>query len=139
MSSHRVKPDFKDYISPQNLSPMTQKVNSFLFYSFFFLLFFLSKYGSTIVQNSKWKIVSCRCSCYYNCRVRFFIFLHEKSLITTTFSLPARGKTHVSRSLCRYLKWLGVSTKVFSVGNYRRKLMGPIPNEMFDPSKQSLR
>lgn len=51
------------------------------------------------------------------------------------YSLPATGKTHVSRSLCRYLKWLGVSTKVFSVGNYRRKLLGQIPNEMFDPSK----
>lgn len=49
-------------------------------------------------------------------------------------SLPARGKTHISRSLFRYLRWLGVSTKVFSIGNYRRKLLGPIPNEMFDPS-----
>lgn len=56
-------------------------------------------------------------------------------LIAKKNSLPARGKTHVSRSLCRYMRWLGVSTKVFSVGNYRRKHMGQIPNEMFDPSK----
>ena len=52
-------------------------------------------------------------------------------------SLPARGKTHVSRSLCRYLRWLGVSTKVFSVGNYRRERMGTIPNDWFDPRKLS--
>ncbi|CAO3640364.1 unnamed protein product [Mucor hiemalis] len=59
---------------------------------------------------------------------------HAGAVAIITVGLPARGKTHVSRSLCRYMKWLGVSTKVFSVGNYRRKLMGPIPNEMFDPS-----
>lgn len=53
-------------------------------------------------------------------------------------SLPARGKTHVSRSLCRYLRWLGVPTRVFSVGNYRRERMGSIPNDWFDPSKYEL-
>ncbi|KAK4515899.1 uncharacterized protein ATC70_010857 [Mucor velutinosus] len=59
---------------------------------------------------------------------------HAGAVAIITVGLPARGKTHVSRSLCRYMRWLGVSTKVFSVGNYRRKLMGPIPNEMFDPN-----
>ncbi|KAI9342994.1 6-phosphofructo-2-kinase-domain-containing protein [Pilaira anomala] len=58
---------------------------------------------------------------------------HAGAVAIITVGLPATGKTHVSRSLCRYLKWLGVSTKVFSVGNYRRKLLGQIPNEMFDP------
>ncbi|KAI7893595.1 6-phosphofructo-2-kinase-domain-containing protein [Mucor mucedo] len=59
---------------------------------------------------------------------------HAGAVAIITVGLPARGKTHVSRSLCRYMRWLGVSTKVFSVGNYRRKLMGQIPNEMFDPN-----
>lgn len=37
--------------------------------------------------------------------------------------------------MCRYLRWLGVPTRVFSVGNYRRERMGSIPNDWFDPSK----
>ncbi|CAO3626010.1 unnamed protein product [Cunninghamella blakesleeana] len=32
------------------------------------------------------------------------------------------------------MRWLGVSTKVFSVGNYRREKMGSIPKEYFNPS-----
>ncbi|CCJ31133.1 unnamed protein product [Pneumocystis jirovecii] len=35
--------------------------------------------------------------------------------------LPARGKTHLSVSLCRYLLWLGVKTHVFHLGDYRRQ------------------
>ncbi|KAI9312259.1 6-phosphofructo-2-kinase-domain-containing protein [Dichotomocladium elegans] len=58
---------------------------------------------------------------------------HAGSVAIITVGLPARGKTHVSRSLCRYLRWLGVSTRVFSVGNYRRERMGSIPNNWFDP------
>ncbi|XP_046334691.1 6-phosphofructo-2-kinase/fructose-2,6-bisphosphatase 3-like isoform X3 [Haliotis rufescens] len=34
--------------------------------------------------------------------------------------LPARGKTYISKKLTRYLNWIGVSTKVFNVGEYRR-------------------
>lgn len=68
--------------------------------------------------------------------------------------LPARGKTYISqkgntwtcvnlttvesnqipRSVCRYLTWLGIKTKVFNVGNYRRKLHGAsLPHTFFDP------
>ncbi|XP_016891376.1 6-phosphofructo-2-kinase/fructose-2,6-bisphosphatase-like isoform X1 [Cynoglossus semilaevis] len=34
--------------------------------------------------------------------------------------LPARGKTYISKKLTRYLNWIGVTTKVFNVGQYRR-------------------
>ncbi|XP_056588162.1 6-phosphofructo-2-kinase/fructose-2,6-bisphosphatase isoform X2 [Triplophysa dalaica] len=34
--------------------------------------------------------------------------------------LPARGKTYMSKKLTRYLNWIGVPTKVFNVGQYRR-------------------
>ncbi|XP_076596898.1 6-phosphofructo-2-kinase/fructose-2,6-bisphosphatase-like isoform X1 [Chaetodon auriga] len=34
--------------------------------------------------------------------------------------LPARGKTYISKKLTRYLNWIGVPTKVFNVGQYRR-------------------
>ncbi|KAI8081660.1 6-phosphofructo-2-kinase-domain-containing protein [Halteromyces radiatus] len=61
---------------------------------------------------------------------------HAGAVAIITVGVPARGKTHISRSLCRYMRWLGVSAKVFSVGNYRRDRMGSIPNEYFDPSNQ---
>lgn len=41
-----------------------------------------------------------------------------------TGSISARGKTHISRALERYLRWLGVKTKVYSLGDYRRKVLG---------------
>ncbi|KAI3635498.1 hypothetical protein MIR68_006136 [Amoeboaphelidium protococcarum] len=47
--------------------------------------------------------------------------------------LPARGKTSIGRKLSRYLYWLGVSTKVFNVGQYRRKVAGAQqPHHFFD-------
>ncbi|KAI9488129.1 6-phosphofructo-2-kinase-domain-containing protein [Zychaea mexicana] len=58
---------------------------------------------------------------------------HAGAIAIVLVGLPARGKTHVSRSLCRYLRWLGVSTKVFSVGNYRRERLKSIPEDYFDP------
>jgi len=35
--------------------------------------------------------------------------------------LPASGKTYISKKLSRYLNWIGITTKVFNVGEYRRK------------------
>lgn len=36
--------------------------------------------------------------------------------------------------MCRYLTWLGIKTKVFNVGNYRRQLHGAnLPHTFFDP------
>ena len=35
------------------------------------------------------------------------------------------------------MRWLGVSTKVFSVGNYRRDRFGSMPNSWFDPNNKS--
>ncbi|KAL1242987.1 6-bisphosphatase,6-phosphofructo-2-kinase/fructose-2 [Trichinella spiralis] len=34
--------------------------------------------------------------------------------------LPARGKTYIAKKLCRYLNWIGITTKVFNLGDYRR-------------------
>jgi 6-phosphofructo-2-kinase/fructose-2,6-biphosphatase 4 len=50
------------------------------------------------------------------------------SLAPVTVGLPARGKTHISRSLERYLRWLGVKTAVLSLGDYRRKTIGGAKN-----------
>jgi len=39
--------------------------------------------------------------------------------------LPARGKTHMAKRLCQYLRFFhGANTKVFNVGEYRRKVYG---------------
>ncbi|KAG2189210.1 hypothetical protein INT44_004352 [Umbelopsis vinacea] len=35
------------------------------------------------------------------------------------------------------MRWLGVTTKVFSVGNYRRDRLGSMPNSWFDPNNKS--
>jgi len=35
--------------------------------------------------------------------------------------LPASGKTYISKKLSRYLNWIGITTKVFNVGEYRRR------------------
>ena len=52
--------------------------------------------------------------------------------------LPARGKTFIARKLARYLNWLGVSAKVFNVGNYRRKHLGSAqPAAFFDPDNEA--
>ena len=38
--------------------------------------------------------------------------------------LPARGKTHMAKRLCQYLRFFhGARTQVFNVGTYRRKMM----------------
>lgn len=34
--------------------------------------------------------------------------------------LPARGKTYIAKKLTRYLNWVGIKTRVFNVGEYRR-------------------
>ncbi|KAF9116501.1 Fructose-2,6-bisphosphatase [Mortierella sp. AM989] len=49
--------------------------------------------------------------------------------------LPGTSKTLVAQKVCRYLQWLGINSKVFSVGNYRRKLFGSYqPHLFFDPT-----
>uniref|UniRef100_A0A3Q3WGC7 6-phosphofructo-2-kinase domain-containing protein n=1 Tax=Mola mola TaxID=94237 RepID=A0A3Q3WGC7_MOLML len=48
--------------------------------------------------------------------------------------LPARGKTFISKKLTRYLNWIGVTTKVFNVGQYRRDAAGSYNSfEFFRP------
>lgn len=46
---------------------------------------------------------------------------HAGSICIIMVGLPGRGKTNLSISLCRYLRWLGVRTKLFHLGDYRRK------------------
>ncbi|PVF96860.1 6PF2K-domain-containing protein [Serendipita vermifera] len=59
---------------------------------------------------------------------------HAGKILIVVAGLPARGKTHISRSLERYLRWNGVTTEVYSLGDYRRKLLGharDLPEDYF--------
>ncbi|XP_022252270.1 6-phosphofructo-2-kinase/fructose-2,6-bisphosphatase-like [Limulus polyphemus] len=51
--------------------------------------------------------------------------------------LPARGKTYIARKLTRYLNWIGINTKVFNVGEYRRQATTVYKNhEFFSPDNK---
>ncbi|XP_023211023.1 6-phosphofructo-2-kinase/fructose-2,6-bisphosphatase 4-like isoform X1 [Centruroides sculpturatus] len=45
--------------------------------------------------------------------------------------LPARGKTYIAKKLTRYLNWIGIKTKVFNVGEYRRQATEAYKNHDF--------
>lgn len=64
---------------------------------------------------------------------------HAGQILIATVGLPARGKTHLSHALERYLLWLGVKAQVFSLGDYRRKRLGKpnsLPPDYFAPRAQ---
>ena len=52
-------------------------------------------------------------------------------LLLVLVGLPARGKSFISRKLCRYLNWLGYKCKVFNLGSYRRQLLGSFHSHDF--------
>ncbi|KAF2000888.1 6-phosphofructo-2-kinase/fructose-2,6-bisphosphatase-like protein [Amniculicola lignicola CBS 123094] len=59
---------------------------------------------------------------------------HSGRIVIATVGLPARGKTHISVAIARYLRWLGVKTHVFHLGDYRRATLGPgkdVPDDYF--------
>ncbi|MEE6481658.1 hypothetical protein FKM82_012929 [Ascaphus truei] len=47
--------------------------------------------------------------------------LANSPTVIVMVGLPARGKTYISKKMTRYLNWIGVPTKVFNVGEYRRE------------------
>lgn len=69
------------------------------------------------------------------------LLFHAGKILVVTVGLPARGKTHISRSLERYLRWMGVKTQVISLGDYRRKTLGgaqKLPPDYFTLGSNSL-
>ncbi|KAF8627692.1 hypothetical protein AX15_004291 [Amanita polypyramis BW_CC] len=68
------------------------------------------------------------------------LLFHAGKILILTVGLPARGKTHISRALERYLRWMGVKTQVVSLGDYRRKTLGgaqKLPKDYFTPGEKS--
>ncbi|KAH0578291.1 hypothetical protein H2248_003917 [Termitomyces sp. 'cryptogamus'] len=69
------------------------------------------------------------------------LLFHAGKILVLTIGLPARGKTHISRALERYLRWMGVKTQVVSLGDYRRKILGAgqkLPSDYFTLGEKSL-
>ncbi|XP_064822305.1 6-phosphofructo-2-kinase/fructose-2,6-bisphosphatase 4-like [Oncorhynchus masou masou] len=57
--------------------------------------------------------------------------------LIVTVGLPARGKTYISKKLTRYLNWIGVPTKEFNVGQYRRECVKIYKSfEFFHPDNE---
>ncbi|TCD70711.1 hypothetical protein EIP91_002087 [Steccherinum ochraceum] len=68
------------------------------------------------------------------------LLFHAGQILIVTVGLPARGKTHISRALERYLRWTGVKTQVVSLGDYRRKTLGgaqKLPPDYFTLGEKS--
>lgn len=64
---------------------------------------------------------------------------HAGSIVIINVGLPARGKTHGSRSIIRYMNWLGVLSKSFHMGQYRRRLFGTdISPDYFDLGNEDM-
>ncbi|PNH30834.1 hypothetical protein BJF96_g6015 [Verticillium dahliae] len=62
---------------------------------------------------------------------------HSGRIAIVMVGLPARGKTHICVSLARYLGWLGVKTRIFHLGDYRRATVGDggaVPEDYFFPN-----
>lgn len=61
---------------------------------------------------------------------------HAGNIAIVMVGLPATGKTFTARNLSRYLRWLGVKTRTFSVALYRNRAIGEKLNaDFFDPSR----
>ncbi|KAH9910081.1 bifunctional 6-phosphofructo-2-kinase/fructose-2,6-bisphosphate 2-phosphatase [Xylariomycetidae sp. FL2044] len=61
---------------------------------------------------------------------------HSGRIAIVMVGLPARGKTHICVSMARYLQWLGVKTRIFHLGDYRRATVGDggsVPEDYFYP------
>ncbi|CAD7941301.1 unnamed protein product [Amoebophrya sp. A25] len=63
--------------------------------------------------------------------------LYHDRFVVIMVGLPARGKTYLSRRLARYLDFFhGVTTKIFNVGEYRRKMCGRhLDPSFFNPQR----
>eukprot|EP01012_Entosiphon_sulcatum_P015650 TRINITY_DN2060_c0_g1_i1.p1 TRINITY_DN2060_c0_g1~~TRINITY_DN2060_c0_g1_i1.p1 ORF type:complete len:581 (-),score=55.78 TRINITY_DN2060_c0_g1_i1:201-1922(-) len=61
-----------------------------------------------------------------------------QSLAIILVGLPARGKSFISRRICRWLNWKGVLCSIFNVGEYRRQILGGNHDaSFFDPKNDN--
>eukprot|EP01065_Artemidia_motanka_P019707 TRINITY_DN2351_c0_g1_i1.p1 TRINITY_DN2351_c0_g1~~TRINITY_DN2351_c0_g1_i1.p1 ORF type:complete len:947 (+),score=314.11 TRINITY_DN2351_c0_g1_i1:257-3097(+) len=63
----------------------------------------------------------------------------NSGLVIVMVGLPGRGKTFISKRLCRWLNWKGIAAKIFNVGHYRRKVTARAEKQdqgYFDPGNK---
>ncbi|XP_035864232.1 6-phosphofructo-2-kinase/fructose-2,6-bisphosphatase 2a isoform X5 [Sander lucioperca] len=69
--------------------------------------------GSAEVKRTDFRANEKKCS--------WASYMTNSPTVIVMIGLPARGKTYMSKKLTRYLNWIGVPTKVFNLGVYRRE------------------
>jgi predicted kinase len=59
-------------------------------------------------------------------------------LVIIMVGLPATGKTHIAKRICRFLSFFhDIPSQIFNVGDYRRQLCGPQQSASFyDPDNE---
>ncbi|CAN0288369.1 unnamed protein product, partial [Ectocarpus sp. 8 AP-2014] len=61
----------------------------------------------------------------------------SRKLVLVMVGLPARGKSYIVKMLIRYLNWIGFPTKVFNIGDYRRRLgYGGVAKSFFEKGNE---
>ncbi|XP_067934345.1 6-phosphofructo-2-kinase/fructose-2,6-bisphosphatase-like isoform X2 [Watersipora subatra] len=61
----------------------------------------------------------------------------KNPVVIVLVGLPARGKTYIAKKMARYFNWIGINTKVFNVGEYRRAATYEYrDHEFFDPGNK---
>lgn len=50
--------------------------------------------------------------------------ISKQKLVIVMVGLPARGKSYIARGIMKYLNWIGVKTRTFNAGEYRRQILG---------------
>ena len=56
---------------------------------------------------------------------------NDTKLVIILVGLPARGKSYISKKISRYFNWVGYTSKIFNVGNYRRNYFENTFNDVY--------